>query len=56
VHRRCCVDGGAEGGAASPKAPREEVSPVVMEEAGGVRWGTGGGPKVGMEGGYVWGE
>jgi hypothetical protein len=41
VHRRCCINGGAEGGAASPEAPREEVPPLVMAEAGGVRWGAG---------------
>jgi hypothetical protein len=40
VHHRCCANG-AEGGAASSKWPREEVPSVVMEEAGGVGWGTG---------------
>jgi hypothetical protein len=41
VHRRCCVNGGAEGGAVSPDALREEVPPLVMEEASGVGWGAG---------------
>jgi hypothetical protein len=41
VHRRCCVNGGAEGGAVLPEAPREEVPPLVMEEVGGVGCGAG---------------
>jgi hypothetical protein len=50
VHHWCCADGGAEGGATSLEAPREEVS----RRRGGAP-GAGDGPKVGMEGGYVWG-